>query len=78
MTLVKEQHEKVMVLFREFLREDIHKQHDLVSTPIAELGLDSLDYFEFITSIEEELSVSLELDALDENVKLQDILNLLN
>lgn len=37
-----------------------------LSTPIAELGVDSLDLVEFVMAVEEEAAVEIEADRIDQ------------
>jgi acyl carrier protein len=56
------------------LRDDI--EMDIDNTPIAELGIDSLDFFEMLLQIEEDHGIEIEIDKLDEKITLQTLVAL--
>ncbi|MCX2978860.1 acyl carrier protein [Halieaceae bacterium IMCC11814] len=56
------------------LRDDIGT--DIDNTPIAELGIDSLDFFEMLLQIEEDYGIEIEIDKLDEKITLQTLVAL--
>ena len=56
------------------LRDDI--ETDIDNTPIAELGIDSLDFFEMLLQIEEDHGIEIEIDKLDEKITLQTLIAL--
>lgn len=43
-------------------------------TPIAELGLDSLDFFEIILNLEEEHQLSIPIERFDQEITLAGII----
>ena len=56
------------------LRDDI--ETDIDNIPIAELGIDSLDFFEMLLQIEEDHGIEIEIDKLDEKITLQTLIAL--
>lgn len=59
--------------FKQLLREDI--DCDIDNTPIVELGIDSLDFFELLTEIEDKFGQQVPLEELDDKVTLLDLIN---
>lgn len=57
--------------FYKLLRDDIG--NDVDETPIAELGVDSLDFFELLYHLEEIYNIEFPIDSLDESVTLNDL-----
>lgn len=61
--------------FRSLIREDYEGAIDHV--PLAELGVDSLDFFEKLLYLEDEHGICISISELDEDVTLSDILSAL-
>lgn len=61
--------------FKKLLRDD--HRNDFDNVPLAELGIDSLDFFEKILVLEDEFGISVPITELDNDVTLRDILSAL-
>lgn len=61
--------------FQKLLRADY--QDDFDDVPLADLGIDSLDFFEKILFLEDEFGISIRISELDNKVTLSDILDTL-
>jgi acyl carrier protein len=44
-------------------------------TPLAELGVDSLDFFDKILTLEDEYGIKIDIAELDEDMTLRDVLS---
>jgi len=44
-------------------------------TPLAELGVDSLDFFDKVLTLEDEYGIKIDISELDENLTLRDVLS---
>lgn len=53
----------VIAEFRTRMRKDL--DGDLEGTPLAELGIDSLDFFEAVMALEERLGCEIPIENLD-------------
>lgn len=49
--------------FRTRMRKDLDR--DVENTPLAELGIDSLDFFEAVMALEERLGCEIPIEKLD-------------
>lgn len=49
-------------------------QDNIDDTPISELGIDSLDFFEIILHLEEEFGIKIPIEELDDKVTLRAII----
>lgn len=56
---------------RKLLRDDIGD--DISDTPIAELGVDSLDFFDLLSQLEDAHGIDIPIEHLDENVTLNSL-----
>ena len=57
--------------FRALLRQDF--EGDIDRTPLAELGIDSLDFFEALIALEERHGLVIPIEKLDGSVTLETI-----
>lgn len=57
--------------FRGLLRTDL--DYNIDGTPLAELGIDSLDFFEALIELEEQHGLKIPIEKLDGNLTLADI-----
>lgn len=48
---------------------------EIDNTPLADLGVDSLDFFEKVLFLEEEFGIKIPISVLDNDVTLNDILD---
>jgi acyl carrier protein len=55
--------------FRALLRQDF--EGDIDHTPLAELGIDSLDFFEALIALEERHGFAIPIEKLDGSVTLE-------
>ena len=62
--------------FRKLVRADY--QGEIDDVPLAELGIDSLDFFEKILFLEDEYGIVISITDLDNEVTLNNLLSLLN
>lgn len=60
----KELLDLVIAEFRTRMRKDL--ESDVEVTPLAELGIDSLDFFEAVMALEERLGCEIPIENLDE------------
>ncbi len=51
---------------------------DIEDVPIAELGVDSLDFFETLIHLEEKFGIKIPVEKLDDTITLRSILALVN
>lgn len=56
---------------RAYLRDDFEGDFD--NRPIAELGLDSLEFFELIAQLEDEHGLTIDIESLDNELTLVDL-----
>ncbi len=61
--------------FRSLLRKDF--EGDIDDIPIAELGIDSLDFFEKLIYLEEEFGIDIPVDQLTDSVSIRTMIALL-
>ena len=59
---------------RSLLREDIGD--DIDDIPIAELGVDSLDFFEMLVYLDEEYGIEIPIQNLNDEVTLRAVIGL--
>lgn len=59
----KELMDLVIAEFRTRMRKDL--ESDVAVTPLAELGIDSLDFFEAVMALEERLGCEIPIENLD-------------
>lgn len=69
-----EREEIIRKTFRSLLRTDYEGDMDRI--PLAELGIDSLDFFEALIDLEEQHGLKIPIEKLDGTVTLQDIFEL--
>jgi acyl carrier protein len=69
-----EREEIIRKTFRSLLRTDL--EGDLDRIPLAELGIDSLDFFEALIDLEEQHGLKIPIEKLDGNLTLLDIFEL--
>jgi acyl carrier protein len=62
--------------FRALLREDF--DGDIDRTPLAELGIDSLDFFEALIELEEQHDLTIPIEKLDGSVTLEGMYRMLD
>lgn len=62
--------------FRILLRNDF--EGDLDRIPLAELGIDSLDFFEALIDLEEQHGLKIPIEKLDGELTLVDLFRLSN
>jgi acyl carrier protein len=60
--------------FRGLLRKDFEGNIDRI--PLAEMGIDSLDFFEALIELEEQHGLKIPIEKLDGNLTLVDIFDL--
>lgn len=58
--------------FKKLLPAD--RMEGIDETPLADLGIDSLDFFEKILILDEEFGIKIPISELDNDVTLKDIL----
>ncbi len=61
---------------RGLLRDDLDPEINIETTPIAELGIDSLDFFELLINLEDEHGIKIEIDELTPEISAGDIIAL--
>ncbi|MDZ7839294.1 MAG: acyl carrier protein [Gammaproteobacteria bacterium] len=61
--------------FRKLLREDYEGDIDVI--PLADLGIDSLDFFDKLLYLEEEHGISIPVQELDSSITLEELLTIL-
>lgn len=66
---------RVEAQFRPLVREDFPM--DFRSTPLAEMGIDSLDFFEALMELEEALGFDVPVDELEADMTLQSLSDLI-
>ena len=69
-----EREEIIRKTFRSLLRTDF--EGDMDRLPLAELGIDSLDFFEALIDLEEQHGLKIPIEKLDDTVTLLDIFEL--
>lgn len=69
-----EREEIIRKTFRSLLRTDFEGDMDRI--PLAELGIDSLDFFEALIDLEEQHGLKIPIEKLDGTVTLLDIFEL--
>ena len=62
--------------FKKHMRSDI--VFDVEKTPLAELGIDSLDFFEAVMSLEEKLGLEIPVEELDAQMTVRSFCSLIN
>lgn len=62
--------------FRKMLRQDLQEEIDDI--PIAELGIDSLDFYEKLLYLEDEFGINIPIAELDSTVTLRSMIALLD
>lgn len=67
--------ESVYNKFKKLLRDDI--ECDIENTPLVEMGIDSLDFFDVILEIEEEFKLDIPVENMDAKFKISDIANII-
>lgn len=65
---------KILVLAKDMLGESFSE--DKFNVPIAELGIDSLDFMEFIMAIEEKFEIEIDGEKIDESMGLNQFFEL--
>lgn len=78
MTLLKTLKEKQQTIrnsFYRLIREDFEKNLD--NTPLLEMGIDSLDFFEQMVYLEDELGFRFSVEDISHNVTINDLLKML-
>jgi len=63
--------EVIRAELRDYLRDDFDEDFD--ARPIAELGLDSLDFFDLLARLEDEHGLVIDIESLDNEVTLHDL-----
>jgi len=61
----------VIAEFRTRMRKDL--EHDVEVTPLAELGIDSLDFFEAVMALEERLGCEIPIEKLDADTTVRSL-----
>jgi acyl carrier protein len=69
-----EREEIIRKTFRSLLRTDFEGDMDRI--PLAELGIDSLDFFEALIDLEDQHGLKIPIEKLDGTVTLLDIFEL--
>ena len=67
---------KILVLAKDMLGESFSE--DKFNVPIAELGIDSLDFMEFIMAIEEKFEIEIDGEKIDESMGLSQFFEIVN
>jgi acyl carrier protein len=63
---------QITSLFKTYLREDYDAP--LSEKPIAEMGFDSLDFFEFVMGVEDIIGAELDVEKLDPHLTFEEFL----
>lgn len=61
----------VVAEFRTRMRKDLER--DVEITPLAELGIDSLDFFEAVMALEERLGCEIPIEKLDADTTVRSL-----
>ncbi|MBL4658750.1 MAG: acyl carrier protein [Alcanivoracaceae bacterium] len=69
----KNTEELILAEFRNKMRKDIG--NDINNRPIADLGIDSLDFFEILIYIEDELGIIIPIEELDNTVTIDSLIS---
>lgn len=64
----------VIAEFKGRVREDL--ELDIEKTPLAEMGIDSLDFFESLMTLEEKLGFEIPVDELEADMTLRSLIGL--
>jgi acyl carrier protein len=69
----KNTEELILAEFRKKMRTDIG--NDINNIPIADLGIDSLDFFEILLYIEDNLDIIIPIEELDSTVTIDSLIS---
>ena len=69
----KNTEELILAEFRKKMRTDIG--NDINNIPIADLGIDSLDFFEILLYIEDDLDIIIPIEELDSTVTIDSLIS---
>ncbi|MBL7002515.1 MAG: acyl carrier protein [Gammaproteobacteria bacterium] len=72
---IDQQQQMIRDSFKELIRDDFEKPIDDI--PLFELGIDSLDFFEKMVYLEDEIGFSFSLDDLTNKVTITDLFAML-
>jgi len=67
--------EAIRQAFKGIIRSDF--EHVIDDIPLLEMGIDSLDFFEQIVYLEEDLGLSFKVEDVDNKVTINDLVKML-